>query len=54
VQLVLDRRGPDGRLVELHIETKHPTRYAGLVERRLVELLARYGLADPVRARTRR
>jgi glycerophosphoryl diester phosphodiesterase len=49
VQLVLDRRGPDGRLVELHIETKHPTRYAGLVERRLVELLARYGLADPVR-----
>ena len=47
VQLVLDRRGPDGRLVELHIETKHPTRYAGLVERRLVELLARYGLADP-------
>ena len=49
VQLVLDRRGPDGRLVELHIETKHPTRYAGLVERRLVQLLARYGLADPVR-----
>jgi glycerophosphoryl diester phosphodiesterase len=47
VQLALDRRGPDGRLVELHIETKHPTRYAGLVERRLVELLSRYGLAEP-------
>ena len=47
VQLVLDRRAPDGRLVELHIETKHPTRYAGLVERRLVELLGRYGLAHP-------
>ena len=27
------------RRVELAIETKHPTRYAGLVERRLVELL---------------
>ena len=28
-----------GRPVQLAIETKHPTRYAGLVERRLVELL---------------
>jgi glycerophosphoryl diester phosphodiesterase len=34
------------RRVELAIETKHPTRYAGLVERRLVELLARYGLHE--------
>lgn len=33
--------------VELAIETKHPTRYAGLVERRLVELLAEFGLAEP-------
>jgi glycerophosphoryl diester phosphodiesterase len=31
------------RPVELAIETKHPTRYAGLVERRLVELLDSYG-----------
>jgi glycerophosphoryl diester phosphodiesterase len=31
------------RPVELAIETKHPTRYAGLVERRLVELLATFG-----------
>jgi glycerophosphoryl diester phosphodiesterase len=31
------------RPVELAIETKHPTRYGGLVERRLVELLASYG-----------
>jgi glycerophosphoryl diester phosphodiesterase len=31
------------RPVELAIETKHPTRYAGLVERRLVELLAEFG-----------
>src|SRR3546814_195867 len=32
------------RPVDLAIETKHPTRYSGLVERRLVELLASYGL----------
>ena len=36
-----------GRRVEMHIETKHPTRYGGLVERSLVDLLARYGLATP-------
>jgi glycerophosphoryl diester phosphodiesterase len=33
------------RHVELAIETKHPTRYAGLVERRLVELLDDFGWA---------
>ncbi len=31
------------RPVELAIETKHPTRYAGLVERRLVQLLDEFG-----------
>lgn len=31
------------RRVELAIETKHPTRYGGLVERRLVELLDDFG-----------
>ena len=31
------------RRVELAIETKHPTRYGGLVERRLVELLSDFG-----------
>ncbi len=36
-----------GRPVELAVETKHPTRYAGLVERRLVEVLDRYGWAHP-------
>jgi glycerophosphoryl diester phosphodiesterase len=36
-----------GRRVELAIETKHPTRWAGQVEARLVELLERYGLARP-------
>jgi glycerophosphoryl diester phosphodiesterase len=35
------------RRVELAIETKHPTRYAGLVERRLVELLDDFGWAGP-------
>jgi glycerophosphoryl diester phosphodiesterase len=36
-----------GRRVDLAIETKHPTRYAGLVELTLVETLARHGLATP-------
>lgn len=31
------------RRIELAIETKHPTRYAGLVERRLVEMLDDFG-----------
>jgi glycerophosphoryl diester phosphodiesterase len=35
------------RWVEVAIETKHPTRYAGLVEVALVELLARRGLTRP-------
>ena len=34
------------RRVDLAIETKHPTRYAGHVERALVELLDAYGLTD--------
>jgi len=36
-----------GRPVELAIETKHPTRYAGLVEIKLVETLDKYGWARP-------
>jgi glycerophosphoryl diester phosphodiesterase len=36
-----------GSPVEVAIETKHPTRYAGLVERRLIETLDRYGWARP-------
>lgn len=32
-----------GRPVEMAIETKHPTRYSGLVEVELVELLDRFG-----------
>ncbi|MBP2321722.1 glycerophosphoryl diester phosphodiesterase [Kibdelosporangium banguiense] len=33
--------------VRLFIETKHPVRYGGLVEAKLVALLARHGLARP-------
>jgi glycerophosphoryl diester phosphodiesterase len=36
-----------GRRVELAIETKHPTRWAGQVEERLLQLLGRFGLAAP-------
>jgi glycerophosphoryl diester phosphodiesterase len=35
------------RRVDIAIETKHPTRYAGLVELTLAELLTRHGLASP-------
>ncbi|MDP9318099.1 MAG: glycerophosphodiester phosphodiesterase [Actinomycetota bacterium] len=38
-----------GQPVDVAIETKHPTRYAGLVEQRLVETLDRYGWARPRR-----
>ena len=48
VQLARDSTTPSGRRVQLHIETKHPTRYGGLVERALVELLERYGMARPL------
>ncbi|MET8981556.1 glycerophosphodiester phosphodiesterase [Streptomyces sp. NPDC004539] len=36
-----------GRPVELAIETKHPTRWAGQVEERLLTLLKRFGLDAP-------
>ncbi|WP_407077728.1 glycerophosphodiester phosphodiesterase [Streptomyces phytohabitans] len=45
LQLVADAERP----VELAIETKHPTRWAGQVEERLLELLDRYRPATPVR-----
>ncbi|GAC1439421.1 MAG: glycerophosphodiester phosphodiesterase [Mycobacteriales bacterium] len=44
VQLALDHQRP----VQLHIETKHPNRYGGLVERALIDLLERYGVARPM------
>ncbi len=43
LELVVDSE----REVGLAIETKHPTRYAGLVEERTVEMLRRFGLARP-------
>ncbi|MFG2882874.1 glycerophosphodiester phosphodiesterase [Streptomyces sp. NPDC048297] len=39
-----------GRRVELAIETKHPTRWAGQVEERLLALLGRFGLDAPASA----
>lgn len=41
--LVVDWPDP----VRLFIETKHPVRYASLVEAKLIALLARYGLTRP-------
>ena len=43
LQLVADC----GRRVELAIETKHPTRYSGQVEHKLLELLHRFDLVTP-------
>lgn len=42
---LLDLVAGYARPVELAVEVKHPTRYAGLVERRLVELLDEFGWA---------
>lgn len=39
-----------GRRVKLAIETKHPTRWAGQVEERLLTLLKRFGLDAPASA----
>jgi glycerophosphoryl diester phosphodiesterase len=36
-----------GRDRKLFVETKHPVRYGGLVETKLVAMLARHGLAKP-------
>jgi glycerophosphoryl diester phosphodiesterase len=36
-----------GRPVKLFVETKHPTRYGGLVEQELVKMLHRFGLGEP-------
>jgi glycerophosphoryl diester phosphodiesterase len=44
LERLLDTVAMSPRPVRLAIETKHPTRYAGLVESTLVGLLKRYGL----------
>ena len=46
LQRLLDTLCTADRPVEVAIETKHPTRYAGLVEQALVELLGRYQLCS--------
>ncbi|BBZ25052.1 glycerophosphodiester phosphodiesterase [Mycolicibacter hiberniae] len=46
VALVLDWRRP----VKIFIETKHPVRYGSMVEREVLALLQRYGLAAPASA----
>jgi glycerophosphoryl diester phosphodiesterase len=52
LQTLLSVVADAGRPLQLLIETKHPTRYGGLVEQELVRLLRRFGLAgDPGRPR---
>ncbi|CAJ1494608.1 glycerophosphodiester phosphodiesterase [[Mycobacterium] burgundiense] len=46
VMLVLDFKRP----VKLFIETKHPVRYGGLVESKVLALLHRFGIAAPASA----
>ncbi|MBW5420759.1 glycerophosphodiester phosphodiesterase [Streptomyces sp. BG9H] len=46
LELVAERNA-SGRQVRLAIETKHPTRWAGQVEERLLMLLKRFGLDAP-------
>lgn len=46
VRLVLDWTRP----VKLFIETKHPVRFGGLVEGKVLALLHRYGIASPASA----
>ncbi|QNE76131.1 glycerophosphodiester phosphodiesterase [Streptomyces finlayi] len=46
LELVAETRAA-GRPLQLAIETKHPTRWAGQVEERLLHLLKRFGLHDP-------
>ncbi|WP_086794130.1 glycerophosphodiester phosphodiesterase family protein, partial [Streptomyces thermovulgaris] len=48
--LTLELVADAGRRVELAIETKHPTRWAGQVEERLMALLKRFGLDAPASA----
>lgn len=47
LETVAETTTNEGRRVEVAIETKHPTRYGGLVERRLVEMLTDFGWDEP-------
>ncbi len=48
LERLLELASSQARPVQLHVETKHPTRYGPLVERTLVDLLERFGLARPM------
>jgi glycerophosphoryl diester phosphodiesterase len=48
LELVRDWNPPGGRRIQLQVETKHPTRYGGLVERTLIEVLERHKLTQPI------
>ncbi|MFJ3715664.1 glycerophosphodiester phosphodiesterase [Streptomyces sp. NPDC090057] len=50
LERLLELVADSGRRVELAIETKHPTRWAGQVEDRLLQLLKRFGLDAPASA----
>ncbi|MFH8770932.1 glycerophosphodiester phosphodiesterase [Streptomyces sp. NPDC085866] len=50
LERLLELVADSGRRVELAIETKHPTRWAGQVEERLLLLLKRFGLDAPASA----
>ncbi|MEV4443242.1 glycerophosphodiester phosphodiesterase [Streptomyces sp. NPDC049577] len=47
LERLLELVADSGRRVELAVETKHPTRWAGQVEARLISLLDRFGLTRP-------
>jgi len=47
MKTLLETAADYSRRIELAIETKHPTRYGGLVEKRLVELLDDFGWTGP-------
>jgi glycerophosphoryl diester phosphodiesterase len=48
LEMLLGLVRDSGREVRLLIETKHPTRYGGLVEKTLVDMLDRFGWAGPL------
>ncbi len=47
LERLLDAARAAGRPMRLLVETKHPTRYGGEVEERLLSTLRRYGLTEP-------
>ena len=52
LQRLLEAVSDAARPIRLLVETKHPTRYAGLVEQQLVRLLGHFGLLEPADRRS--